>query len=79
MFYNGATQDAKWRIGWVVFDRDYTRVLARSDEPLIVPPPAAPGDTDIAFAASAVEVDDAIFLYYSLADKDVTRAVLRRG
>ncbi|MEO8724443.1 MAG: glycosidase, partial [Sphingobium sp.] len=26
MFYNGATIDARWRIGWVSFDADFTRV-----------------------------------------------------
>ena len=26
MFYNGATHDARWRIGWIAFDRDYERV-----------------------------------------------------
>lgn len=24
MFYNGATKDAHWRIGWIAFDADYT-------------------------------------------------------
>ena len=38
MFYNGATQDARWRIGWVAFDRGCTRVVARGIEPLITPP-----------------------------------------
>lgn len=37
---------------------------------MIVPPPPAPGsdDTDIAFAASAVERDGVTPLYYSVAD-----------
>jgi predicted GH43/DUF377 family glycosyl hydrolase len=74
MFYNGATRDAKWRIGWIAFDAGFTRVVARRDDPLIIPPPAGPGDTDIAFAASAVEERNAISLYYSIADKDMIRA-----
>ena len=79
MFYNGATQDAHWRIGWIAFDAEYTRIVDRCDEPLIVPP-APEGDyTDIAFAASAVETDDAIFLYYSIADRDMIRARLDRS
>ena len=41
MFYNGATQDARWRIGWIAFDRDCTTVIDRCIEPLIVPPPPA--------------------------------------
>lgn len=77
MFYNGATHDVKWRIGWIVFDPYFTRVMARCEEPLIVPPNDLPaGDIDIAFAASAVEVDAAISLYYSIADKDMLRALV---
>lgn len=76
MFYNGATQDAKWRIGWVEFDENYTRVSSRSDDPLITPPPGEPGDTDIAFAASAVETDEGVALYYSIADRKMFRALL---
>ena len=79
MFYNGATPDAHWRIGWIVFDADYTRIIARSEEPLIVPPPGQPGDTDIAFAASCVDDDSAVQLYYSVADKDLFRASLLLG
>lgn len=78
MFYNGATQDAKWRIGWVEFDADYTHVVARGDAPIIVPPPQPPPATDIAFAASVVEQGNDIFLYYSIADQEMQRAVLRR-
>ena len=77
MFYNGATQDAHWRIGWVMFDAEYTRVVARSDAPLIVPPEPEGDATDIAFAASAVEENGRVFLYYSIADKDMVRAALR--
>ncbi len=79
MFYNGATCDAHWRIGWVAFDAAYTRVVDRCDEPLIVPPAPRADYTDIAFAASAVEAEDAIFLYYSIADRDMVRAVIRRS
>lgn len=77
MFYNGATRDAKWRIGWITFDADYTRVRDRCSEPLIVPPPLREADaTDIAFAASAVVENGVVHLYYSVADKDMYRAVL---
>ena len=77
MFYNGATRDAQWRIGWVVFDAEYTRVVARSEHPLILPHVKRNADdTDIAFAASSVEMDGAIHLYYSVADQYVTRAVI---
>jgi len=80
MFYNGATHDAKWRIGWVVFDRDYARVLARCEEPLIVPEPV-PGlvGIDIAFAASCLSLGDGrCELYYSVEDRFLQRATIRR-
>lgn len=81
MFYNGATRDARWRIGWVAFDRDCTRVVDRCIEPLIVPPPAEDRTaTDIAFAASVVVEDDGtIWLYYSLEDRRLARARVRRS
>ncbi|MDE2442670.1 MAG: glycosidase, partial [Betaproteobacteria bacterium] len=37
MFYNGATADARWRIGWVAFDENYSRVVDRCIEPLLIP------------------------------------------
>lgn len=78
MFYNGATKDARWRIGWVAFDAEYTKVLARCIEPLIIPPPALERTaTDIAFAASVVLVGSQIWLYYSLSDTHLYRAVIR--
>ena len=79
MFYNGATHDARWRIGWVAFDRDLTRVVDRCIQPLLTPPPVADRtDTDIAFAASVVVEGAAIWLYYSLEDKRLSRARIRR-
>ena len=79
MFYNGATQDARWRIGWVSFDAGLSRITARGIEPLLVPPPATDRTaTDIAFAASAlVEKDGSILLYYSLEDRKLARARVR--
>jgi predicted GH43/DUF377 family glycosyl hydrolase len=78
MFYNGATRDAKWRIGWITFDSGYTRVTARCADPLIVPPARhEPGATDIAFAASALTENGVMHLYYSVADKDMYRAAVR--
>jgi predicted GH43/DUF377 family glycosyl hydrolase len=80
MFYNGATRDARWRIGWVAFDADYSRVVARGIEPLVTPPPVDDRSaTDIAFAASVVVVDGAIWLYYSLEDRRLARALIRRS
>jgi len=77
MFYNGATHEAHWRIGWVEFDPNYTRVLDRGDDFLLGPGPVHGDDTDIAFAASAVTEGDAIYLYYSVSDRVLTRATIR--
>ena len=78
MFYNGATQDAAWRIGWVIFDQRLTRIIDRCEEPLIVLEPSLNDSaSDIAFAASAVKMDDHILLYFSQSDQDLRRAVLR--
>ena len=78
MFYNGATQDAHWRIGWAAFDRDMTKLIGRSAGPLIVPSELNGVATDIAFAASAVQTEDGAFLYFSQSDQDLKRATLRR-
>ncbi|MDE0877520.1 MAG: glycosidase [Sphingomonas bacterium] len=78
MFYNGATLDARWRIGWVSFSPDFSRVTGRGIEPVILPPPPANRDkTDIAFAASSVIEGDMISLYYSLEDSILRRARIR--
>jgi beta-1,2-mannobiose phosphorylase / 1,2-beta-oligomannan phosphorylase len=77
MFYNGATRNAMWRIGWAEFDPNYTRVVTRSDDYLIDPGIVNGSDTDIAFAASAVAEGDDIFLYYSISDRILLRAKLR--
>lgn len=81
MFYNGATHDARWRIGWIAFNQDYTAVVDRCIEPLIVPPPPKDrADADIAFAASCIVIDDATsHLYFSRADKVLFRAVIKRS
>lgn len=46
MAYHGATRDLAWRIGWIAFDGGFTRVVEQGDghdDPLITPPPGAPG------------------------------------
>ncbi len=79
MFYNGATHDARWRIGWISFSPDFAQVTGRSLEPLLVPPPALSREaTDIAFAASTVAEGDQIALYYSLEDRMLRRALIGR-
>jgi hypothetical protein len=79
MFYNGATQDARWRIGWTAFDAEYKEVVDRCVEPLIAPPPSADRmATDIAFAASLVFGGSHIWLYFSRADRALFRATIRK-
>jgi beta-1,2-mannobiose phosphorylase / 1,2-beta-oligomannan phosphorylase len=79
MFYNGATADARWRIGWISFAPDFSRVTGRGLEPILMPPPAKTRDaTDIAFAASCLVECDAIWLYYSLEDRILRRARIHR-
>jgi predicted GH43/DUF377 family glycosyl hydrolase len=78
MFYNGATQDAHWRIGWAQFDASFETVVERCDEPLITPKKVDGDKTDIAFAASALVRDDIIWLYYSISDQQIMRACVRR-
>lgn len=79
MFYNGATADARWRIGWISFSPNFDRVTGRGVEPLLMPPPAKERDaTDIAFAASCLVMDEDIWLYYSLEDKILRRARIHR-
>ncbi|WP_428327961.1 hypothetical protein [Mucilaginibacter sp.] len=75
MFYNGSDDKARWRIGWVKLD-EKGKVTERSKDPLITPPKSKPGETDIAFAASAVLVGKQIWLYYTTADKSTFRAVI---
>lgn len=78
MIYNGATRDARWRIGWIMFNRDCTEVIDRCIQPLITPPPPEERTgTDIAFAASALQRGDLYHLYYSIDDRCVYRAVIR--
>jgi beta-1,2-mannobiose phosphorylase / 1,2-beta-oligomannan phosphorylase len=79
MFYNGSTEEIAWRVGWIMFDAGYTRVVARCEQPLFEPPAPDPGYRDIAFAASSVQRDGDIWLYYSLADKDMMRGTLRQS
>lgn len=79
MFYNGATVDARWRIGWISFAPDFSRVTGRGLEPILMPPPAKSRDAaDIAFAASCIVTGNTIWLYYSLEDKILRRARIHR-
>jgi hypothetical protein len=75
---HGATQDAAWRIGWARFEQNLCEIVERCEEPLILPDaPPESGATDIAFAASAVEIDDHVLLYFSQSDQDLRCATIR--
>jgi beta-1,2-mannobiose phosphorylase / 1,2-beta-oligomannan phosphorylase len=77
MFYNGATREAAWRVGWLRFDSGYRHVVARCDDPVVTPGRRrSTEDTDIAFAASAVVENGRVILYYSVADRYCIRASL---
>lgn len=76
LIYNGATKEGVWRIGWVAFDETVSHVTGRCSEPIIVPPPPQQGYRDVAFASSAIVQDSYVWLYYSVADKDLYRATL---
>ncbi len=76
MFYNGATRDPKWRVGWISFDDCFEKVVGRCGAPIIAPPPPRGDETDIAFSASLVRAADALWLYYSVADKYLYRAIV---
>ena len=78
MFYNGSSPAAHWGIGWIAFAEDLSQVVERCDGPLIGPPDITAFGRDIAFAASVMERDGDILLYYSRNDAELARAVLRR-
>ena len=78
MFYNGANSDADWGIGWVVLSPDLRREVMRCDGPLVGPPADSTGPRDISFAASIVETEGRIWLYYSSNDRILKRATLRQ-
>lgn len=77
MFYNGANEKTQWRIGWVEMDAD-GNVTNRSTSPLITPTKPKQEETDIAFAASAVLEENEIWLYYSIADSKILRAIITK-
>jgi hypothetical protein len=45
---------------------------------LIAPPPDPSGPRDISFAASVVDSDGTIWLYYSRNDRELKRATIRQ-
>ena len=77
LFYNGATKKTDWRINYAVLDEAATIVLDRPRKPLVSTFGLEAGDTDIAFAASAlVDPSGDVWLYYSIADRKPYRCRL---
>jgi len=77
MFYNGSDKEARWRIGWIEFTPDFKNVVRRCENPLITPDHLPAEFYDIAFSASAVEIEAGkIGLYYSVGDRKLFRAVV---
>ena len=77
MFYNGATHEGTWGIGWVVFDHPNNRVVDRCEGPLIAPP-GKEGGRNMAFAASLIDEGNEVRLYFSYNDRSCHRAVVER-
>ena len=78
MFYNGATENAHWGIGWVILSRDCMTVVERCADPVIAPPTQSPHDKDVSFAASAIESEGTIWLYFTRNDRELRRATIER-
>ncbi len=78
MFYNGASRDGQWSIGWVVFDHENDRILDRCERPL-VPSPGEVDGRNMAFAASLLDNGATIDLYLSFNDRTCHRAIVSRG
>ncbi len=78
LFYNGASKQTAWRVNYALLDETATVVLDRPKPPLVTPFGLEDGDTDIAFAASAlVDSTGSVWLYYSIADRKPYRCRLR--
>lgn len=79
MFYNGATDDDHWEIGWILFD-EQGRVLDRCEKAIIHGSRPEPGTRSMAFASSAIVQDPStVWLYYSVADMQMRRATVLLG
>lgn len=77
LVYNGADRDARWQIGWCALDPSCTTVLARPGEPIVRASRNAPDQRELAFAASVIERDGMLDVYFSIGDTDPARATLR--
>ena len=78
MFYNGADKNADWGIGWVQLSPNLKEVITRCGSPLISPPDDSTGLRDISFAASVIDMEGTIWLYYSRNDRELKRATIAR-
>ena len=76
MFYNGATHDAQWAIGWVRFDHANNAAAGRCEAPLIAPPGGERG-RNMAFAAFLLPIDEELHPYFTVNDRAPKRATIR--
>lgn len=79
MFYNGATRQPRWAIGWVVIDDVTMRETLRCETPLIAFDNPGQGKRNFAFASSLVVAGARIWLYLTRDDRVMLRATLRLG
>ena len=81
LFYHGVSEEDKiYRVGALLLDlKDPTKIIARSDEPLLEPemPYEKEGQiTNVVFPCGAVLIGKEIFIYYGGADKVVGVATI---
>ncbi len=82
LIYNGADEDNRYSIGWVLFSLDDpSKVIARSSEPILEPTLLWERDgqvPNVVFATSLVDTGDKWLLYYGSADTYVGLAVANK-
>ncbi len=81
LFYHGVSEEDKfYRVGALLLDlKDPTKIIARSDEPLLEPemPYEKEGQIpNVVFPCGAVLIGDTIFVYYGGGDKVVCAATV---
>lgn len=81
LLYHGISHHVKYRLGAALLDlKDPTRVLARTDEPILEPelPYEKFGEVpQVVFPCGTVVVDDTLFVYYGAADTVVGAAHIK--
>ena len=79
LIYNGADENNRYSVGWVLFSKDDpTKVIARAEKPILEP--ELEWETfgqvpNVTFATALVIVDNKMYLYYGAADTYVGLAI----